>query len=91
MFSTENTLTKLLCKPKDQVGTEDKNNTVYKIDSSNSKAVYLDESKWSLNHIQMSTKDLSGIVKRIKLSNTVRKKITTLAGIRGKLLIRKAS
>ena len=40
----------------------------------------------------MNTKDLSGIaiVKRIKLRNTVEKQITTLAGIRRKLLTEKA-
>ena len=30
-FYTENTLRKLLCKTKDRVGTEDKNNIVYEI------------------------------------------------------------
>ena len=41
----------------------------------------------------MNTKDLSEIeiMKRMKLRNTVRKQITTLAGIRRKLLIRKVS
>ena len=34
-FYTENTLRKLLCKPKDRVATEDKNNIVYEIDCSN--------------------------------------------------------
>ena len=34
-FYTENKLRKLLCKPKDQVVTEDKNNIVYEIDCSN--------------------------------------------------------
>ena len=45
---TENTLRKLLCKPKDRVATEDKNNIVYKIDCSNCQAVYFGESKRSL-------------------------------------------
>ena len=39
---------KLLCKPKDRVATEDKNNIVYEIDCSNSEAVYFGESKRSL-------------------------------------------
>ena len=39
-FYTEKTLPKLLCKPKDPVATEDKNNIVYKIDCSNCQAVY---------------------------------------------------
>ena len=47
-FYTENTLRKLLCKPKDQVATEDKNNIVYEIDCSNCEAVYFGESKQSL-------------------------------------------
>ena len=34
-FYTKNTLHKLLCKPKDRVATEDKNNIVYEIDCSN--------------------------------------------------------
>ena len=47
-FYTENTLRKLLCKSKDQVATEDKNNIVYEIDCSNCEAVYFGESKRSL-------------------------------------------
>ena len=47
-FYTENTLRKLLCKPKDRVATEDKNNIVYEIDRSNCEAVYFGESKRSL-------------------------------------------
>ena len=44
------------------------------------------------NHVQMNTKDLSGIaiVIRMKLLNIVGKQITTLTGIRIKLLIGKA-
>ena len=47
-FYTEMTLLKLLCKPKDRVATEDKNNIVYEIDCSNCQAVYFIESKRSL-------------------------------------------
>ena len=47
-FYTEKALRKLLCKPKDRVATEDKNNIVYEIDCSNCKAVYFGESTWSL-------------------------------------------
>ena len=47
-FYTENTLLKLLCKPKDLVATEDKTNIVYEIDCSNCEAVYFSESKRSL-------------------------------------------
>ena len=44
----ENALRKLLCKHKDRVATEDKNNTVYEIYRSNCEAVYFGESKRSL-------------------------------------------
>ena len=47
-FYTENTLCKLLCKPKDRVATEDKINIIYENDCSNCEAVYFSESKWSL-------------------------------------------
>ena len=47
-FCTESTLRKLLCKPKDRVATEDKNNIVYEIDCSNYEVVYISESKRSL-------------------------------------------
>ena len=47
-FCTEKTLRKLLCKPKDPVATEDKNNIVYEIDCSNCQLVYFGESKRSL-------------------------------------------
>ena len=44
------------------------------------------------NSVEINTKDLSGIaiVIGVKLLNTVGKQITTLAGIRRKLLIWKA-
>ena len=91
-FYNENTLLKLLCKPKDLVATEDKTNIVYEIDCSNCEAVYFSESKRSLKLHSDDTKDLSGIaiVIRMKLLNTVGKQITTLAGIRRRLLIGKA-
>ena len=44
-FCTEMTLCKLLCKPKDLVATEDKNNIVHQINCSNCQAVYFGESK----------------------------------------------
>ena len=47
-FYTEMTLSKLLCKPKDPVATEDKNNIVYEIDCSNCQVVYFGESERSL-------------------------------------------
>ena len=47
-FYTENTLRKLVCKPKDRLATEDKNNIVYETDCSNSEVVYFGESKRSL-------------------------------------------
>ena len=47
-FYTENTLRKLLCKTKNRVATEDKNNIIYEIDCTNCEAVYFGESKRSL-------------------------------------------
>ena len=47
-FYTENTLYYLLCNQNDWVGIEDKNNTVFEIEDNNYKAVYFNESKWSL-------------------------------------------
>ena len=44
-FYNENTLHKLLCKPKDQVVTEDKNIILYEIDCSNCEAAYFVGSK----------------------------------------------
>ena len=81
------TLRKLLCKPKDRVATEDKNNTVYEIDCSNCQTVYFGESKRSLKSLSDEHKDLSGIVIviRMKLLNTAGKHITTLTGIRRKI------
>ena len=69
-----------------------KNNIVYEIHCNNCKAVYFGESKRPLKSHSDEQKDLSGItiVKRMKLQNTVEKQITTLAGIRRKLLIGKA-
>ena len=48
IFYTESTLSKLLCKSKGRVLTEDKNNIVYEIDFSNCETVYFGESKRSL-------------------------------------------
>ena len=47
-FYTKMTFRKLLCKPRDQVATQDKNNILYEIDCSNCQAVYFGESKRSL-------------------------------------------
>ena len=47
-FYTEKTLHKVLCKSKNLVATEDKNNIVYEIDYNNCQAVYFRESKGSL-------------------------------------------
>ena len=82
-FYAESTLCELLCKPKDRVAITD--NIVYEIGCSNSEAVYFGESKWSLkSRSHEDKKDLSGtaIVITMKLQNTVRKQITTLAEIR---------
>ena len=47
-FYIEQTLRKTLCKPKDRVATEDKNNIAYETDCSNCEAAYFGESKQSL-------------------------------------------
>ena len=65
-FYTERTFRKRLCKPKDRVATENKNNIIYEIDCNISEAVYLGESKRSL-------KSRSDEHKRMKLRNTVGK------------------
>ena len=44
-FYTEKALRKLLCKSKDRVAIEDKNNIVYEIDCSNCEEIYFGESK----------------------------------------------
>ena len=44
-FHTQSALRKILCKQKDRVAREDKNNIAYKIVCSNCKAVYFGESK----------------------------------------------
>ena len=90
-FYNESTLGKLLSKPKDRVAAKDKNNIFYENDCSNCEAVYFGKSKRYLKSRSDEHKNLSriAIVKRMKLLNTVRKQITTLAGIRRKLLIEK--
>ena len=67
-FQNKNPLRKILCKPKDRLATEDKNNIVYEIDCSNFKAVYFSEPKRSLK-----SQFRIAIVIRMKLQNTVRK------------------
>ena len=47
-FYTESTLSKLLCKPKDWVTKEDKNNIIFASNCSNCEVVYFGESKRSL-------------------------------------------
>ena len=46
-FLHKDTVRKLLCKPKDWLATEDKNNIVYEIDCTNCKSVYFGEFKRS--------------------------------------------
>ena len=60
-FYTEKSLHKLICKPKTQAATEDKNNIVYGTDCSNCQEVYFCESKRSLKLGSYNTKYLSGI------------------------------
>ena len=60
---------KLLCKPKDQVATEDKSKIVYEIDCSNSEGIYFGESKsflklcsdeheWSVRNCDCETNEI---------------------------------
>ena len=72
-----NTLSKLLWKPKYQVITEPKNKIVSEIDCTNCLAVF----QW--DHSQMTTWDLSRNVtsKWMKLLSTVGKRITTYTDI----------
>ena len=86
------TLHKLLCKPKDRVDTEDKNNIVYKLDCFYCQAVYFGESKRSLKSRSDEHKRSVRIVVviRMKFLNTTGKQITTLNRIRRKLLIEKS-
>ena len=46
-FYTENTQSKLLCKSKDGVDSEDESNIAYEIDCNNYEAVHLSNSKSS--------------------------------------------
>ena len=88
-FYPEKALRRLLCKPKDRVATEDKNNIVYEIDCRNCEAVYFGESKRSL---KWRSDERKRSVKNCDCDKTeiVGKQITTLTGIRRKLLIGKA-
>ena len=71
----------LLCKPKDRIATEDKNNMVYQIDCSNCEAVYFGESKHSLKSLsdehKRSVRNCNYDKK--KLQNIFGKYITTVA------------
>ena len=91
-FNTENILRKLICKPKDRVATENKNNIIYEIDCSNCEAVYFSESTLSLKLCSDEHKrsvrncdcDQNEIAKHCWEADL------TLAGIGRKLLIGKA-
>ena len=83
---------KVLCKPKDRVATEDKNNVVFEIDCSNCEAVYFGESKRSLksrsDEHKRSIRNCD--CDKNEIAKTAGEQITTLTGIRRKLLIGKA-
>ena len=88
-FYTQKTLCKLLCKPRDRVFTEDKNDIVYDIDFSNCKTVYFGESTRSL---KSSSDEHKRSVRNCACEkNEVAKHswkhiATTLAGIRNKFI-----
>ena len=92
IFCTEMTLRKLLCKPKDRVATEDKSNIVYEIDCSNCQAVFFDESKPSLKSRSDEHKRFirNCDCDKNEIAKHCWEHITTLTGIRRKLLIVKA-
>ena len=91
-FHAENTLPKLLCKAKARLAADDRNNIIYEIDFHNCKAVNFDESKKSLKlrseEQKRSVRNCN--CKRMKLQNIIGKQITALAGVKRKLLNRKA-
>ena len=91
-FYTEKTLRKLLCKPKDQVATEDKNSIVYEIDCSNCQEVYFGESKRSLKSRSDEHKRSvrNGDCDRNETAKHCWEADHNLTGIRRKLLIGKA-
>ena len=90
-FYAENTLSLCLCKLKDPVATEDKKKSFMKLTVVTVKQSTSVNLNGLSNCVQMNTKDLSGIAIMIKMNllNTVGKQITTLAGIRRKLLLGK--
>ena len=94
-FCTENTLRELLCKPKDRVATEDKNNIVYEIDCSNCEAVYFGESRRSLkvrsDEHKRSVRNCDCDKNKIAQHCWGHTHTTTLTGVRRKLLIGKAA
>ena len=91
-FYTEKTLRKLLCKPRDPVATEDKSNIIYEIDCSNCQAVFFDESKPSLKSRSDEHKRFirNCDCDKNEIAKHCWEHITTLTGIRKKLLIGKA-
>ena len=99
-FYTENTLRKLLCKPKDRVATEDKSNIIMKLKTLLIMKLTVVTVKLSTlvsltglqNSVQINTKDMLGveIVIRMKLLNNAGKQTSTLTWIIRKLLIGKA-
>ena len=50
-FQAKNTLRKLLCKHKDRLAADDKNNIVYEIDCSDCKTAYFGESERSIKSL----------------------------------------
>ena len=85
IFYTESTLRKLVYKLKDRVATEDKNKIVYETDCSNREVVYFSECKRYLK--SRSNKHKRSVRNCDCQKNEIAKHITTLAGIKRKLLI----
>ena len=94
-FHSENNLHKLLCKTKDQVDPEDKNNIVYETDCSNCEEVCFCEYKRLDQHKRFvknyNSKKIWNCETLIGRSDkNTDKKIKTLTGIKRKLLLGKA-
>ena len=81
-FYIESTLCELICKPKDWVATENKNNIGSKLT--------IVTVKQSTGESKQSFKIMFRWTQRMELQKIVGRQITTLAGIRRKILIGKA-
>ena len=81
-FYTPTTLTSLLSKPKAPIPEEGRNNAIYQLDCKDCEAVYVGETRRTLNIRSMSTSQPSNqLAKEATLQNTVGNTTMTLTGI----------